>query len=58
MSKGSIRRPAVIDKSKFDENWVRTFGREPKEQEHDPRYDDWRGAYEADKRRGKGNVGK
>jgi len=62
MGKGSNRRPSQVDKKRFEENWLRTFGRKPTERdlevENDPKYKDWRGAYEADKRRGKGYRGK
>jgi hypothetical protein len=59
MSKGSTPRPLSIPRRQYDENWLRTFGRvngvvDPK----DPRYKDWRSAYEADKKRGKHNQGK
>jgi hypothetical protein len=62
VSKGDTPRPLSISKKQFDENWLRTFGRLPSSaevpQEDDPRYKDWRSAYEADKRRGKGYRGK
>jgi len=61
--KGSTPRPLSVSKKQFDENWLRTFGRLPNNEEvpqdqDDPRYKDWRSAYEADKRRGKGYRGK
>ena len=61
MSKGSRPRPLSIPKQKFDENYLRTFGRklsDKGEVEDDPRYKDWRSAYEADKKRGKHNSGR
>lgn len=62
MGKGSVQRPLSVTKKEYDENWLRTFGRKAPDglepEGDDPRYKDWRSAYEADKRRGKGYRGK
>lgn len=61
MSKGSKPRPLAVTKIQFDENYLKTFGRKLSDQgevENDPRYKDWRSAYEADKKRGKHNSGR